>query len=386
MANMKVRSILAVSAAIMVGGTTFASPALATNGHQDHQGACARSTTSINKGVGDLQFNGVLGSFADSFGIHGVDGAIQKRMNSQLVVGEVVTATVTDNEGCDGAGNTFGAGKRTLRKDEQVVVRSPARFGSSVCQHRSKQCRAVTITVKVALPASCWNRNKGTIKVRIWIKKSHHGKKPTKKVRPKKPCNCESTPPAQTPSTNCSGNTTNNGNNEGLGGNAQGGNCSTNVNCTANGSPGAVVCSPVIIPPTPTPTPTPTPAPNPKPAPVCYGSKAHLQTGGDDFLWCEVVPPSGSTSITGERVDKVSGPSDAYVNGLTPSDVRWDGTPCPSGTKCYKSHMWAGQTTGDFVIRFTVSATFPGGTPNPTTGSTDVTVPIRQRVCFDPGC
>lgn len=138
-------------------------------------------------------------------------------------------------------------------------------------------------------------------------------------------------------------------------------------------------CNPVVVYPPPVLPPPPPPPVNPQPAPVCYGTAAHLQTGGDAFLYCEVMPPSGAT-ITGETAQKVSGPSDANVNGLVPSDVRWDLSPCPSRTQCYRAHLWAGLSTGNLVVRFSVSAIFATG---PTTsGFTDATVPIKVEFPF----
>jgi hypothetical protein len=148
------------------------------------------------------------------------------------------------------------------------------------------------------------------------------------------------------------------------------------VSCSSVTPP---VTPPPVTPPPVTPPPVTPPPVNPQPAPVCFGSAAHLQVGGDAFLYCEVVVPSGAT-IAGETMQKVSGPSDANVNGLVPSDVRWDLTPCPVGRQCYRAHLWAGSTLGDLVVQFKVSAIFSTGST--TTGSTEVTVPIRPEVVF----
>lgn len=168
----------------------FAPSAFATNGHQDHQGACARSTSSIKKGVSDLQYNGVLNSFAKSVGIHGFDGSLKKQMEEQLIIGTIAVSVTTENTGCNGAGGTFSAGLRTLYKGEKVALKVPAKIGKEACKGPSPKCKKVRVVVTVVFPVSCWNKNhKKRIVVWIWVHK------PTPKHHPpKKKCKCKKKP------------------------------------------------------------------------------------------------------------------------------------------------------------------------------------------------
>ncbi|MDL2363161.1 MAG: PKD domain-containing protein [Patescibacteria group bacterium] len=164
------RSILIAFFAVLGLTASTAPNALATNSHQDHRGACARSTTSISKGLSDLKYNGVLGKFAKQFGIKSFDGNVSKQLQNQLVVAKVAQAVSTNNSGCDGHGNTFGAGKRQLYKGETVVVKVPAKYGKDICRSSHKGCRAVKIVVHFVLPTSCYNGNTGTVVVVIYVK------------------------------------------------------------------------------------------------------------------------------------------------------------------------------------------------------------------------
>jgi hypothetical protein len=174
----KVKTLATLFAFVAIGAAIFASSALATNGHQDHQGACARSTASIKKGVTDLKYNGVLGKFAKATGIHGFDGSLKKQMEEQLVIGTIAVSVTTENTGCNGAGGTFGAGGRTLYNGEKVALRVPAKYGKEACKHPNPKCKKVRVVVSVVFPISCWNKNrKKRIVVYIWVRKTHNGKK-----------------------------------------------------------------------------------------------------------------------------------------------------------------------------------------------------------------
>lgn len=188
----------------LVFAAMFAPSAFATNGHQDHQGACARSTSSIPKGVGDLKFNGVLQFSANAVGIHGFDGSLKKQMEEQLVVGVVAKSVTTSNHGCTGTGGVFGAGGRTLFKGEKVVVRFPLKLGKEVCKHPSGACKKVKIVVHTVFPVSCWNINTGRVEVFIWVRKSHHPK-PHHPKKHKKPHKKKPAPECSTKSPNGGG-------------------------------------------------------------------------------------------------------------------------------------------------------------------------------------
>jgi hypothetical protein len=190
----------------------FASSASAHNSHQDHTGACARSTTAVKKGVEDLKYNGVLGQFASEIGIHGFDGSLTKQTNEWLVIGKIAHAVNTHNTGCNGSGGTFGAGIRHLYKGEEVAVKVPAKYGKEACKHLSHKCKPVRIVVNVVFPVSCWNRNrKAKIVVIIGVRPKHHKHKHHKPKKPHKK--------HQTPAPECSTKSPN----------AGGGNCSPTI-------------------------------------------------------------------------------------------------------------------------------------------------------------
>ncbi len=161
--------------------------AWAKNAHQAHNGACARSTSSIDKGLGDLKFNGVLGSFGKSLGFSKVNGSLLYQMRTRMTVGKIAKAVTTKNEGCNGKGGTFGAGKRRLYKGEKVAFAIPSEYSvDQVCPlGRTKGCKPVTVEEDVVLPVSCWNRNrkqKVSIQVTFWVRKSPDKKKPVAPV------------------------------------------------------------------------------------------------------------------------------------------------------------------------------------------------------------
>lgn len=175
----------AIILVVMVFGLVMTNQASAKNAHQDHRGACARSTSNITKGVGDLRYNGVLNKVASKLGIRSVDGNVTKQMRNQLVVGRVARATRTNNHGCTGTGQMFGAGRRQLYKGEAVAVRVPAKYGKDARSGPAKGYHKVTIKVSVILPISCWNLNTGTVWVDIWVKNPPPAKAKPKPVAPK---------------------------------------------------------------------------------------------------------------------------------------------------------------------------------------------------------
>lgn len=81
------------------------------------------------------------------------------------------------------------------------------------------------------------------------------------------------------------------------------------------------------------------------------GSPAHLYVGGNAYIWIEASDPDGDAVSV-----QVSASGAGTVAGLVPSDVRWDGTPCPSGKSCYRATAWAGDTPGTLTITAKVTA------------------------------
>ena len=81
------------------------------------------------------------------------------------------------------------------------------------------------------------------------------------------------------------------------------------------------------------------------------GSPAHLYVGGNAYVWIEASDPDGDAVSV-----QVSASGAGTVAGLVPSDVRWDGTPCPSGKSCYRATAWAGDAPGTLTITAKVTA------------------------------
>lgn len=238
MTKSKVVTIILI--ALMAIGISATNAYAGTDGHQAHEGACARSTTSIPKGVGDLQFNNVLTQFAEAVGIHGYDGSVKRQMEEKLVQGTVAHSTSTTNHGCqENTGVVFGGLEpKHLEKGEAVIFRVPPQYGKEACKHPSSKCERVRITVHTVFPFGCWNLNTGTIEVFVWIRKrKHHPHHHHKHHHPhhKKPCGCSKTPTPSPPPPStggeCSGNNVNNGT-------GSAGNCNI---CT-----GVNVCNPVV--------------------------------------------------------------------------------------------------------------------------------------------
>lgn len=81
------------------------------------------------------------------------------------------------------------------------------------------------------------------------------------------------------------------------------------------------------------------------------GSPAHLYVNGNAAIWIEAFDSDGDAVNV-----SVSASGAGWVAGLVPSDVRWDGTPCPSGKSCYRATAWAGATPGNMTVTATVTA------------------------------
>ena len=104
-----------------------------------------------------------------------------------------------------------------------------------------------------------------------------------------------------------------------------------------------------------TPPPPPPPVDNP-PVVHIYGAPAHLYTGGNAALWIEASDPDDDAlqvSVRAGGQNTCQQENGKYttncVTGLIPMNVRWDGTPCPAGVKCYRATAWAGSTPGNFT-------------------------------------
>lgn len=102
--------------------------------------------------------------------------------------------------------------------------------------------------------------------------------------------------------------------------------------------------------------PTPPPPVDNPPVVNIYGAPAHLYVNGNAALWIEASDPNGdalqvSVKAGGQNTcQQVNGKyTTNCVTGLIPVDVRWDGTPCPSGVKCYRATAWTGSTPGNFT-------------------------------------
>lgn len=184
---------------VVMGSVVFASSASAHNAHQDHEGACARSTSSISKGVSDLKYNGVLQEFANAVGVHGFNGSLTKQMDEKLVIGTAVHAVAMHNHGCDGSGGVFNAGTRVIEKGEEVALKPPAKYGKEVCSGPGPNCKKVKVKVGTVFPVSCWNKNTGGGEFYIYVRKPkkvehHHPKKhkPPHKKKPAPECSTKS--------------------------------------------------------------------------------------------------------------------------------------------------------------------------------------------------
>lgn len=136
--------------------------------------------------VDDYAANGVLTDFAHLVGFHGSVKALTKQMRKRLVVAPVLSKVVTANHGCNGEGEWFAVGPRTLNRGELVGVKVPAKLRAHLCGRlRHKGCKRVVLSAKTVFPITCWNPNMGSVKVVLYIhrkkkRKSKHHVKPKK--------------------------------------------------------------------------------------------------------------------------------------------------------------------------------------------------------------
>ena len=114
--------------------------------------------------------------------------------------------------------------------------------------------------------------------------------------------------------------------------------------------------------PPPNEEPPPPPPVDHKPAVNIMGSPAHLYVGGNAYVWIEASDPDGDAVSV-----QVSASGAGTVAGLVPVDIRWDGTPCPSGKSCFRATAWAGNTPGNMTITATVTANGLSGEPDSVT-------------------
>lgn len=394
----RVPQYLMICLAFMVMAIIAPSSALATNGHQDHRGACARSTTSISKGVGDLAYNGVAGKFASKMGIKSINGSVTQQLNNQLVVAKIAKAVKTNNSGCDGHGHTFGAGKRTLYKGEKVAVKRPANVAKSdVCTNSHSGCKPLPFSVTFVLPASCWNGNYAvTIKVVIWVKKGKAPSKGKSKSKTQKQTQngnaplgscagtivtlpsgqtiCQMQVQSQSNKTDQSGTTSGqgspvinvnnnvqvenqnqNGNENNTGGNTQTQEQQQIQACAlANGQWNTVThnCDhPTPPPPGCTSNCTPQQPTDHPPVITAYWPP-HIYVNDTQKVYFEAIDqdgdPFGAPTITSSNTN-------SKITGIKEVPYRYDNTACPSGWTCFEGTLW-GVQTGSTVFTATVNA------------------------------
>lgn len=110
--------------------------------------------------------------------------------------------------------------------------------------------------------------------------------------------------------------------------------------------------------------------PPPPPPPVTPPPSIQLTTCAHIFVTgnCQVYYEASGEGASGDAVI-TSGNASAWFAGKISVPYRWDGTPCPVSTKCYRVTMWATSVPGMVTIKATATGT--GGTVS-TTGNTDV--------------
>lgn len=151
---------------------------------QSHEGACARETTRVAGAVGDYASNGVLSAFARLIGVGGSGAALVKTMDRRLVVGRVAHAVVTGNHGCDGHGDWFAVGPRTLYAGERAGVKVSSKLRKRLCLSSRRRCRRIVVRAHVVFPINCWNPNVGRIGVALYVHRRKHRPKPKRHVKP----------------------------------------------------------------------------------------------------------------------------------------------------------------------------------------------------------
>lgn len=152
---------------------------------QSHWGACSRTTTNVKQAVRDFAANGVLADFAHLIDIRPPHSRLEKTMDRRLVVGRVHEKVVTANHGCDGEGEWFAVGPRTLNKGEKVGVKVSRQLRSKLCLKGHSGCRRIVIKMAVVFPVNCWNPNMGHVKVALYVHRRKK-KKPKHNVQPAK--------------------------------------------------------------------------------------------------------------------------------------------------------------------------------------------------------
>ena len=103
-----------------------------------------------------------------------------------------------------------------------------------------------------------------------------------------------------------------------------------------------------------------------KPVVNIMGSPAHLYVNGNGYIWIEASDPDGDSVTV-----RLSASGQATVSGLVPSDIRWDGTACPSGKTCFRATVWAKSSPGDATITAVSTANGVDSDPD------SVTFPVR---------
>jgi hypothetical protein len=102
-----------------------------------------------------------------------------------------------------------------------------------------------------------------------------------------------------------------------------------------------------------TPPPPPPPPSDTPPQISCTWQPHVFEKGGNVYGWCETIDPDGDVMSLNVEVDAAT--PYAHISGVVPSDVRWDGTACPAGTKCWRFTIW-GDSPGFAKINATVTA------------------------------
>jgi hypothetical protein len=114
----------------------------------------------------------VLGKYAARLGIHAVGRALITTMDHRLLVLRLARKTVAANHGCTTNGVIFSAGPRTLYRGETVGVAVSPKLRARVCKGAASGCERKVLAVHVALPTNCWNLDRGTIRVVIYVRAS----------------------------------------------------------------------------------------------------------------------------------------------------------------------------------------------------------------------
>ncbi|MHB1538836.1 MAG: hypothetical protein ACYCUM_08525 [Solirubrobacteraceae bacterium] len=242
-------------------------------GTQSHEGACARETTRVAQAVHDYARNGVLSDFARLVGASAPAGALARTMDARLVVGSVAHAVVTANHGCDGAGDWFAVGPRTLTAGERAGIAVAPKLRRLLCLRSRRRCRRIVVEASTVFPVNCWNPNVGRVDVALYVhRRKRRPKRRVEPVReggkPKSKPKRRSTPPTPAPLT-----------------------------------PAPLPSTPAPVSrPAPTPTPTPTPIPTPTADPAASAAQLSCSEGAS-----VVVTLSNGASATASATFVVDG-------------------------------------------------------------------------------